>query len=71
MSLRVVKNRLQARVVCGVFDGNYRRRQFGDPLVESKFDTGDIGLEIGSHVIGFVVARRLPFFFVEAALYVD
>ena len=67
----VIQNTLESGVVRGVFNGDDGRRDFGDPLLQREFDTCGICFEICAHGIGFVVAGRLAFFFVERAFDVD
>ena len=67
----VVEDGLKAGVVGGVFDCDDCGGDFGDPLLEGEFDACGVGFEVGAHVVGFVVAGGLAFFFVEGAFDVD
>ncbi len=71
VGLGVVEDRLQARIICGVFRRHYRCWDLGDPLVQRQVDAGGVGFEIRSHVVGFVVARAGHLFLVQVTLDVD
>ncbi len=71
VGLGVVEDGLEARVVGGVFGGHDRCGYLRHPLVQSEFDAGGVGFEIGAHVVGFVMAGAGHFFLVQVPLDVD
>ena len=71
MRLGVVEDGLETGVFGRIFCRHDGRRDLRDPLMESKFDAGGVGFEIGAHVVGFVVAGASHLFLVEVALDVN
>ena len=71
VGLGVVEDRLQAGVISRVLNGDDRGGDLGDPLVEGELDARGIGLEVGAHAVGLLLARVSRFLLFQCTLDID